>query len=77
MSGFDSFCVIAAAAAAVVIVVVVVVVVFASSYFCFVTISETQKECLREKGGRERELEGVASRGIKGEEMIKIRNETN
>ena len=36
------------------------IVVFACSYFCFVTISATQKEWLREKGGRERELEGVA-----------------
>ena len=53
---FDSCCVDDA--------VVVVVVVDVCSYFCFVTcfvtISETQNEWMREKGGRGRELEGVA-----------------
>ena len=70
MSGFDSFCVAAAAVGDgcvvvfVVVVVALVVVVFACSYFCsvtcFVSVSETQKERLRDKGGRDRELEGVA-----------------
>ena len=44
LSVFDSFCVVDVVVVVVFVVDAVIVFVFACSYFCFVTISETQKE---------------------------------